>query len=199
MAVIAVTGDIGAGKSTLSRMLAQLIKCPVFDADKIAAEVWTRPEVLRVFSQRWGDDILDSKGNIIRPKIAEKIFTDDEEHKFCNSVIHPLVMNEIHRLTAGNSDSVAEIPLLPETGRPEWIDRVIYVTADFGIRAERCRNSRGWTDDELRRREKFLLPQSERLRICDYVIRSENSLSELKAKAVKFLQENETLTVRMTT
>ncbi|MBQ3586158.1 MAG: dephospho-CoA kinase, partial [Synergistaceae bacterium] len=94
-------------------------------------------------------------------------------------------------LTAGNSDSVAEIPLLPETGRPEWIDRVIYVTADFGIRAERCRNSRGWTDDELRRREKFLLPQSERLRICDYVIRSENSLSELKAKAVKFLQEIE--------
>lgn len=189
MAVIAVTGDIGAGKSSLSRIIARLIDYPVMDADRIAAEVWTRKDVKGVFAERWGSDILDAHGNIIKPRIADKIFTDTEEYKFCNAVIHPIVMNEIQRLTE-IIDAVAEIPLLPETGRPKWIDHAVYVTADFPVRAERCRKSRGWSDDELKRREKFLLPQSERLKVCDYVIRSEGSLSELKAQVVKFLQEN---------
>ncbi len=190
MAVTAVTGDIGAGKSTFSRILARLMKCIVVDADRIAAEIWTRPDVKNIFASRWGNQILDEGGNIIKAEIAERIFTDNEEHEFCGSVIHPLVMNEI-RIMAGNADVVAEIPLLPETGRPEWINRAVYVTADFAVRAERCRKSRSWSDDELRRREKFLLPQSERPGICDYVICTEGSLSELKAQAVKFLQEND--------
>lgn len=191
MAVIAVTGEIGSGKSTLSRILSRLKKCALIDADKTAAEVWTRPDVKRVFAQRWGNEMLDAEGNIIKAKIADKIFTDDEEHKFCDSIIHPVVMDEIHALTE-NIDAVAEIPLLPETGRPEWIDRVIYTEADFSVRAERCRNSRGWSYDELTRREKFLLPKSERLAVCDYVIRTEGSLQDLKAQAVKLLQEIET-------
>ena len=191
MAVTAVTGDIASGKSSLSRILARLMKCALIDADKIAAEIWTRQDVKRLFAQRWGNDILDAEGNIIRQKIADKIFTDNEEHKFCDSIIHPLVMNEIHRLTE-NINAVAEIPLLPEAGRPFWIKRVIYTEADFSVRAERCRGSRGWDDGELLRREKFLLPKSERLAICDYVIRTEGSLSDLRGQAVKLLQEIET-------
>ena len=59
MAVTAVTGDIASGKSSLSRILARLMKCALIDADKIAAEIWTRPDVKRLFAQRWGNDILD--------------------------------------------------------------------------------------------------------------------------------------------
>ena len=191
MAVIAITGEIGSGKSSLSRILSRLMNCALIDADKIAAEIWTHSEVKRVFALRWGGEILDAHGDIIKSKIADKIFTDNEEHKFCDSIIHPLVMNEIRILTE-NIDAVAEIPLLPEVGRPEWINRVIYTEADFSLRAERCRVSRGWNDEELLRREKFLLPKSERLAICDYVIRTEGSLTDLKAQAVKLLQEIET-------
>lgn len=194
MAVTAVTGEIGSGKSTLSRILSRLMNCAVIDADKIAAKIWTRDDVKNIFVSRWGNEILDADGNIIKPKIAEKIFTDDSEHKFCDSIIHPLVMDEIRTLTE-NIDAVAEIPLLPEAvlcSRPEWITRVIYTEADFSLRAERCRVSRGWSYDELMRREKFLLPKSERLSICDYVIRTEGSLSDLRAQAVKFLQEIDT-------
>ena len=191
MAVTAVTGEIGAGKSTVSGILAGLMKCTVIDADKIAAEIWTRPDIMRVFTERWGSNILDAHGNIIRAEIAEHIFTSTEEHKFCNSVIHPLVMDEIRRLTI-SIDAVAEIPLLPEAvqGRkPEWISRAVYVMAEFDVRAERCRVSRRWSRDELTRRETFLLPESERLSFCDYVIRNNGSLSDLQRQAVKFLQE----------
>lgn len=189
MAVTAVTGEIGSGKSTVSRILAGLMHCTLIDADKVAAEIWTSPYIKRVFAERWGNEILDTHGNIIKAEIAGHIFSSTEEHKFCDSIIHPFVMDEIHRLTR-NIEAVTEIPLLPEAGRAEWIGRAVYVMAGFDVRAERCRVSRGWTQEELMRREKFLLPESERLSICDYVIRNEGSLSELERQAVKFLQEN---------
>ena len=190
MAVTAVTGEIGAGKSTVSSILARLTGCVLIDADKVAAEIWTSPDVKGVFASRWGNDILDAHGNIIKARVAVHIFASAEEHEFCGSVIHPLVMAEIHRLTE-DIDAVAEIPLLPEAGRPSWVGRAVYVMASFAVRAERCRESRGWNDDELLRREKFLLPERERLAVCDYVIRTEGGLSELEGQAVKFLQEND--------
>lgn len=191
MAVTAVTGDIGAGKSTVSAMLAKLLGCEAVDADKIAAETWLNDDVKGIAVSRWGSGILDANGNIIKSEIAKHVFADAEENRFVNSVIHPLVMNQLHQLATNHDGSniVIEIPLLPETGRPSWIDKAVYVTANFESRAERCRRSRGWSFDELKRREKFLLPQSQRMLICDFIIRNEYSLSDLEGQAVKFLQE----------
>ena len=64
-----------------------------------------------------------------------------------------------------------------------------YVEADFDVRAERCRVSRGWSVEELRRREKFLLPKEQRMAVCDYIIRNEGSLSDLERQALKLIQE----------
>ena len=66
----------------------------------------------------------------------------------------------------------------------------VYVEADFDTRAERCR-LRAWNDDELIRREKFLLPKLERMAVCEYIIRNEGSLSDLERQALKFIEEND--------
>lgn len=179
MAVIAVTGDIGSGKSTVTGILSSLLRLKAVDADKIAAETWTRPDVKDKAVQRWGSSILDSDGNIIKSEIARIIFSDSKEHSFCNSLLHPIVMNEIFSLSQ-KSGLIAEIPLLPETGRPEWIDKAVYVTAGFGSRLKRCRESRGWDYEELKRRESLLLSKNFRMSICDFIIHNEGSLSELK-------------------
>ena len=123
---------------------------------------------------------------LLKLLLAEKIFTDDSEHKFCDSIIHPLVMDEIRALTE-NIDAVAEIPLLPEAGRPEWVDRAIYITAKFEARAERCAVQRGWSVDELRRRESLLLPQSVRMSVCERVIHNNNNIHELTRKLEEIL------------
>ena len=191
---MAVTGDIGAGKSTVSGIFARLMGCDTVDADVVTSELWGRDDVKSIAVSRWGSGILDADGNIIRQEIARHIFGDEEEHKFCNALIHPLVMARLREtLTARDLDTaVLEIPLLPEAGRPEWVDTVVYVSADFNVRAERCRVSRGWSNDELLRREKFLLPHEARMAMCDYVIRNEGSLQELERQAVICLQENNT-------
>ena len=73
MAVTAVTGEIGAGKSTVSSILARLTGCVLIDADKVAAEIWTSPDVKGVFASRWGNDILDAHGEIIKAEISRRV------------------------------------------------------------------------------------------------------------------------------
>ena len=179
MAVTAVTGEIGSGKSTAARILAEKLGCVCFDADKAAKALWLRDDVKAQAVNRWGSEILDSSGQIIIPKLAEHIFSSKAEHDFCSKLIHPLVMHELRKLTQNLADSVVEIPLLPEAGRPDWAEKVIYVAADFALRAERCREQRGWSVEELRRRESFLLPPNVRMSVCNYVIRNDGGIDEL--------------------
>ncbi len=91
-------------------------------------------------------------------------------------------MSEFQECTHNFSDTVAEIPLLPESGRPAWIDRAVYITAEFESRAERCKSQRGWSVDELMMRESLLLPQNVRMSVCDCVIHNDSNIYELRRK-----------------
>ena len=179
MAVIAATGDIGSGKSTGAKILARLLGCTCLDADVTAKDCWELDGVKAKAVQRWGNGILDAEGRIIRAAVAERIFSAKSEHDFCNALLHPIVMAKLRELTR-NIDAVVEIPLLPEAGRQEWISESVYFCAPFTIRAERCKTQRGWTVGELMRRENFLLPQSVRMSVCDYVIHNDGSLEDLE-------------------
>ncbi|MBQ3645296.1 MAG: dephospho-CoA kinase [Synergistaceae bacterium] len=99
MAVMAVTGDIGAGKSTVSKLLSEKFNSEVFDADKIAKNLWELETVKNQAVSRWGKSIIDSEGNIIKSKISEFIFTNKDEWEFCNNLIHPKVMAELEKLS----------------------------------------------------------------------------------------------------
>ena len=188
MAVTAVTGDIGSGKSTGAKILARLLGCTCLDADVIAKGCWELDGLKVQAVKRWGKGILDAEGRIIRAAIAERIFSAKSEHDFCNALIHPVVMAKLRELTR-NVDAVVEIPLLPETGRQGWISKAVYFCAPFEIREQRCRAQRGWSTDELRRRESFLLPQNVRMSVCDYVIRNDGSLEDLEQQLQSIIQE----------
>ena len=185
MAVTAITGDIGSGKSTAAHILAELKGCLCLDADVLAKAMWLRPDVKARAVERWGDGVLGLDGELVLPAVAEKVFSSREEHSFCGRLIHPLVMEELKAKVQGLRDVVVEIPLLPEAGRQGWIDRAVYITAKFYARAERCR-VRGWDAQELRRRESFLLPQAGRTAVCDVIIRNDGSIDELQRQ----LEEN---------
>ena len=156
--------------------MAGYLGCECLDADRVAKSLWERPDIKAQAVSRWGEEILDPSGKINTAETALRTFSAKSEHDFCNSLLHPAVMSELHGQVHGAS--VLEIPLLPETGRPEWIDRAIYVTAKFEARAERCK-LRGWDSEELRRREKFLLPQNERIAVCDYIVYNDGGISDL--------------------
>ena len=184
MAAAAITGDIGAGKSTAAKILAEKLSCPLLDADKITAEFWHDGKVKKIFASRWSSEILDSSGEIIKNEISRRIFFDVDEYKFCNSILHPLVMKELRIRTEKleSENFVVEIPLLFEAceKKPAWIDKIIFVTASFEIRSRRCLEQRGWSVDELKRRESFLMPRDKKISMSDLVIKNDGSLDDLK-------------------
>ncbi len=181
-AAIAVTGDIGAGKSTVSGILVSLGGVLV-DADAIVASLWKKPEIIGEAVNHWGPSVLDPDGNIERSRIGSRIFTSRLEYEWCSALLHPYIISEMERRAklAAASDNwvVSEIPLLYEFGFPDDMCPVIYVTADWDVRVNRCLIRR-WNEDELRRRESFLLPQEERKSRADYIIENNGTLEELR-------------------
>ena len=185
MAVIAITGDVGAGKSTVAELLAEKLNCKKFNADEIAKSLWQNEFVKNAAVSRWGSSVLDFEGNILKDKVASIIFKSKIENDWCNKLLHPLVFSELEKLSCREKNSVLEIPLLFEAGRPEWINYVIFVTAKFEVRAQRCKIQRGWSVNELLRREKFFIKSSERIVMSDFVILNEDNFSELQKQIEK--------------
>lgn len=182
MLAFGLSGDVGAGKSTLARLWRER-GASVLDADEVVRVLWTRADVLDAAVSRWGRGILDSDGRAVPSLIASKAFADLEEYKWLCTLLHPLVRLEMERAASSLEGwVVAEIPLLFEGGGPWWIDATIYVTAPEEKRRER-NAARGWNKDEIARREAFLLPGEEKRARADLVIENGQDLKQLTEEA----------------
>ncbi len=187
MLALALTGDVGAGKSTLARLWGEM-GASVLDADRVVRALWTRTNVLDAALARWGRGILDADGKADPSAVASKAFSDRREYDWLCALLHPLVRIEMEK-TAASLDGwvVAEIPLLFEGGIPWWIDAAIYVTAPEAGRRER-NASRGWRYDEISRRESFLLPGAEKRARADLVVENSSDFETLEREASRLAE-----------
>ena len=139
MLVVALTGGIGAGKSTVAQNFAEL-GALVVDADQLARIAIERgsdgfAEVLL----RFGDDII-LNGDIDRKKLAEIVFSDEAARKDLEKIIHPRVQAtfaEVVEDLEHDDILIYEIPLLAETDAAEKFDYIITVEADMELRKAR--------------------------------------------------------------
>lgn len=182
MLTVGLTGDVGAGKSTLARVWEEM-GATVIDADRVARDMWKDPDVQRKAAERWGSDFFDGDQAAIFSRIAEKIFSDEDEYGFVSDLIHPAAIAAIEE-TVRNSEGwvVVEIPLLFEFGRPEWMDYVVYASASVEKRTER-NATRGWDENEIKRRESRLMPRCEKMAMSDWVLENSGSKEEWESKA----------------
>lgn len=179
MTVIAVTGGIGAGKSTVCRRLGQL-GAQVIDADQLARDVVAPgtpglAEVVRAF----GPDVLNADGSLNRPALAAVVFSDPDRRAVLNGIIHPRVQAESERLVAAagpGATVVYDIPLLVETGGRSRFDIVVVVTAPREMRIARLVSERGMTRAEAERRIDAQATDAERAAVADVLIDSSGSI-----------------------
>jgi dephospho-CoA kinase len=166
----AVTGDVGAGKSTLVKTLASL-GANVIDADEIAKSQWAKPEVIGPAAERWGSGVFNEDGTADFRAIAGFGFADEGEYRFMNSLVHPGANADIRRVFASlRGLAVLEIPLLFEGGRQrDLADYIIYVSAPERLRVER-NSARGWDAGEIARRERFMKSGDEKKKMSDIVL-----------------------------
>ncbi|MFQ5463354.1 MAG: dephospho-CoA kinase, partial [Phycisphaerae bacterium] len=160
---IGVTGSIGAGKSTVSHLLASM-GAALFDADAAAHDQLAEPEVIAALVDWWGRSILDARGQVDRAAVAAIVFDDPTQLARLEGLLYPRIeRRRAHwvRHSEACRDCravVLDVPKLYEAGLDRLCDRVILVDADTGIRIQRLGRSRGWTGSDLIRREKFLDP-----------------------------------------
>ena len=190
--VMAITGDVGAGKSTVSGILESK-GWALIDADKVVASLWRTSEVIDAAVKRWGGGILEN-GAVARARIAALIFNDRTEYDWAMSLLHPLVKNEmrlrVEDLKGEGKPIVAEIQMLFEAGVAPWVTLKTFVTASRDIRLKRCL-TRGWDEAEMSRRESFFMPSEKRMTLSDFVIRNDGSLEDLRKTVEKIVDSGQ--------
>ena len=171
MKVIALTGGIGAGKSTVAQFFSEL-GANVVDADHLARIAIERgSEGFGEVVARFGEEIL-ANGDINRKALAEIIFSDPAAKRDLEDIIHPRVQKLFAQAIIDNEPAgnlIYEIPLLVETDAANKFDFVVTVEADEELRIERLL-ARGMFISDIKARLANQVPSQARIDIADAVI-----------------------------
>ena len=178
---VAITGGIGAGKSTALASFRGHGAATV-SSDEIVHHLLAKdPEVKRALVERLGEDILGEDGRPDRERIAFRVFKDRDALEFLEQLLHPLVSREyltwreqLAALPEPPAVCVTEVPLLYEVGADERFDKVVVITAPPKLREAR----RGGRPDD---RESRLLPDKEKAKRADFVYVNTGTPEQLDA------------------
>jgi dephospho-CoA kinase len=196
MYTIGLIGGVASGKSTVAEMLAEL-GAVVLNADRAAHDVLDQPEVRDQLVARWGRGVLMEDGRIERREVAALVFGGEpeveEERQFLESIVHPLTriaLETQRELLAGRGQQVFVIdaPLLLEAGWDTSCDVIVLVDTPEEHRRKYAKK-RGWSDEELDRREAAQMPLDEKRHRADLVIDNAGDLAATRRQVHHFWNE----------
>ena len=190
MLVVALTGGIGSGKSTVGQIFAQL-GAIVIDSDQLARDVIERGSIgFNEVVAKFGDEILKN-GEIDRQILASLIFKDPAKRSELEQITHPLIRKAFAKVVSSASpDSIVinQIPLLVESNHDYKFDHIITVSASESIRSERL-IKRGLTNDQIKQRMGAQATDQMREDIADSVIVNEKSEQEITDQVEKIWEQ----------
>jgi dephospho-CoA kinase len=187
MLLVGLTGGIGAGKSTVSVLLAER-GAVIVDADQIARGLQAPgAPLLARMAERFGDQIIRSDGSLDRAAVASVVFGDSDDAKQAlqdlNGIVHPAMQDEIKRQIAEQADTdhvvVLDFPLLGENPRDD-IAATIVVDVAPEVAIERLVEFRGMDATDARNRITSQISRDERLATATHVIDNSGDLDSLR-------------------
>lgn len=173
--VIGITGGIGSGKSTVAQMFGEF-HCLVISSDQQVNQAYRDPAIIQQLRFWWGDAIVRPDGQVDRARIADIIFSDPGQRLKLEGLLHPKVEQLRQGLMLGAADDpqvpaiIWDTPLLFETGLYRQCDAIVFVEGPLPQCLHRVRQTRGWTQDELTRRENSQWPLDKKREISDYIV-----------------------------
>ena len=185
MHLIALTGGIASGKSTVASRWAEH-GAIVVDADALAREVVEAGSpTLQAIVERFGVDVLHEDGSLNRQALGAAIFSDTDAREALNAITHPAISALAqHRFDDAAAFIVYDVPLLVESRQSlSKFGAVVTVEADADIRVERLVEHRGMDRAAAERRVAAQAAEEERRAIADFVVDSGDSLEDTTARA----------------
>lgn len=182
MLKIGLTGGLGSGKSTVSRIFAEL-GTPIVDTDEISHEL-TAPngEAIVPIYASFGDAVFRLDGSLDRAAMRAQILADVEAKRKLEAILHPLIRREVlHRLAGIKAGYVlVVIPLLVETGAyDDLLDRVLVVDCSVETQVRRALARGGWSETDIREMIARQASREARLGRADDVLNTDCDLAVL--------------------
>ena len=183
MIVVGLTGGIGSGKSTVSALLVTR-GAVLIDADQIVRELQAPGQpLLSKLAERFGAEVIDEHGGLIRQALADKVFGDPDAVKALNAIMHPAVYDEIldrldsHRGT--DAIVVLDIPLLLRDSHYP-VAGIVVVDVPTEVAIDRLVRFRNLREDDARARIARQISREERLSIADVVVDNSGTMGDLE-------------------
>lgn len=191
MTIIGITGNFGAGKSTVAKIFCQH-RFSVIDADEIGhQQIKSNPEIKSKLIKNFGREILGSNGNISRKKLGDVVFKNVRKIRKINSILHPSIIKEIkaaireiEKKQRHDVNIAIDAPLLIEAGMHDMVDKIVVVKTGHD---RVFRRSRNFSKPQIENILKMQFPLKEKLKYADFVIDNNGDLMNLKNQVKKII------------
>lgn len=197
MLVIGLTGGIGAGKSSVSRFLAEM-GARIIDADTIGHDLYLPyspawKEIVKSF----GRNVITADDKINRQRLGELVFNSPEQRKKLNSIMMPRMAGVFQELIIGLKRKhervvVLEAAILIESGWDSLVDKIWVVQAPKEIVVRRLEKKGQLSSNEIKKRIESQISHVERMQNAQVVINNTGSLKELRVKVEKLWESKVT-------
>ncbi|HEG4447494.1 TPA: dephospho-CoA kinase [Aeromonas hydrophila] len=191
MYVVAITGGIGSGKTTVANQFAEL-GIEVVDADVIAREV-VEPgtPALAAIAAHFGSEVITPDGQLDRRRLRERVFTDPQTKGWLNALLHPLIRTEMQRQCAAARSPycLLVVPLLVENRLTALANRVLVIDVDEATQIERTCRRDGVSSEQAQAILAAQASRAERLAAADDVLDNQNGTPEAIKSRILALHE----------
>ena len=189
--IVGLTGGIGSGKSVAGDFFIEL-GIDVIDADHVSKNILDDNEsAKKLFLEHFGEKFIDKNNNVDRALLRDEIFKNEDKKEALESIIHPLVREEIFNFIE-NSNSVYKIimvPLIYETNSQDFYDKIVVVDCKEENQIIRASKRDNKTKNDIINIMKNQASSGERMSIADEVIKNDSSLDDLKKQVIKVHQK----------
>jgi dephospho-CoA kinase len=192
--VVGLLGGIGSGKSQVAAAFARH-GARIIAGDQLGQAALRDPVIRARVVSRWGDSVVDERGEIDRRRLAAIVFADPAERKALEAMTHPWIRLAIRReIALAKRDPhvpliVLDAAVMLEAGWNDVCDRLVFIEAPRAVRLERVARQRGWSEKEVAEREEAQLPLTEKAVRADHVLDNSASLEHLNCQVNDLLHQ----------
>lgn len=187
--VLGITGGIGSGKSSTTKILSEILNAPILDADIIAKQALTDEAIINKIKNFFGSQLFDKENSLNKSELSKLVFGDAKKLLELNKIIHPYVMKKIaesiKELSAENKYILLDVPL-PNAEFINLSDKIIVVVANDETRIKRAVKRLNISEEEVKERISKQMPIENYIKLADYIIKNNGTLDELKNNLYDF-------------
>jgi dephospho-CoA kinase len=171
---IGITGGIGSGKSTVSKIF-EVLGVPVYYADDASKRLMNEDEELKEKLRSVFGEGVYVDGKLNRQYLSSIVFNDPLKLALLNSIVHPATIKDAEdwMLQQTAPYAIKEAALIFESGSQEYLDKVIGVYAPAAVRIHRVMQRDNVTKEEVLGRMSKQIDEDIKMRLCDYVIKND--------------------------